>query len=106
MWKRFALLWTVVKGDARLLWRALRHPAAPGWLKLGVVGIVLYLLSPVDLIPDVLPVIGVMDDLVIVPLAIRWLYRRLPDALRAELEGRAAPRAKPSSGPDVVDMPR
>ena len=36
MWKRLALLWTVVRGDARKLWRALRHPASPGWLKVGV----------------------------------------------------------------------
>lgn len=78
MFKRITLLWTVVRGDARRLWIALRHPAAPGWLKLGTAMIALYLLSPVDLIPDVLPVIGVVDDLVLVPLAIRWLLDRLP----------------------------
>lgn len=106
MWKRLSLLWSVVKGDARLLWKALRHPRAPGWLKLGVAGIALYLLSPVDFIPDFLPVIGVVDDLVIVPLAIRWLYGQLPEALRAELEGRAPRHSGPTTGPDVVDMPR
>ena len=69
MWKRIALLWTLVRGDARQLWFALRHPAAPGWLKLGTAMIALYLLSPIDLIPDALPLIGVVDDLVLVPLA-------------------------------------
>ncbi|AEG93270.1 Conserved hypothetical protein [Ramlibacter tataouinensis TTB310] len=78
MWKRLTLLWTVLRGDARQLWRALRHPASPGWLKLGTALIAMYLLSPVDLVPDVLPFIGVVDDLVLVPLAIRWLLRRLP----------------------------
>ena len=78
MIKRLTLLWTVVRGDARQLWFALRHPAAPLWLKLGTGLIALYLFSPVDLIPDVLPFIGVMDDLVLVPLAIRWLLKRLP----------------------------
>ena len=39
MWKRLAVLWTVVRGDAKLLWMALRHPRAPGWLKLGTLGI-------------------------------------------------------------------
>jgi hypothetical protein len=47
MWKRQALLWTVVRGDARQLWFALRHPAAPKWLKVGAALIVLYVLSPI-----------------------------------------------------------
>lgn len=91
MFKRISLLWSLVKGDARLLWRALRHPQSPGWLKLGTVGIALYLLSPIDLIPDVIPVIGVLDDIVLVPLAIRFLLNRLPAHLRADID--AGPRA-------------
>ena len=91
MFKRFSLLWSLVKGDARLLWRALRHPQSPGWLKLGALGVVLYLISPIDLIPDVIPVIGVLDDIVLVPLAIRFLLNRLPAHLRADIG--AAPRA-------------
>jgi uncharacterized membrane protein YkvA (DUF1232 family) len=82
--KRLTLLWSVVRGDARQLWHAVRHPAAPSWLKLGAVGIVLYVVSPIDLLPDVLPIIGVMDDLVVVPLAMRWLLKRLPPELAAE----------------------
>ena len=78
MFKRLTLLWAVMRGDARQLWFALRHPAAPRWLKWGAAGIALYVLSPIDLIPDVLPVIGLVDDLVLVPLAIRWLLQRLP----------------------------
>jgi uncharacterized membrane protein YkvA (DUF1232 family) len=38
----------------------------------------LYVLSPIDLIPDALPFVGALDDLVLVPLAIRWLLKRLP----------------------------
>ena len=78
MFKRLTLLWTLVRGDARQMWFALRHPDAPGWLKWGCALIALYLFSPIDLIPDVLPVIGMVDDLVLVPLAIRWLLNRLP----------------------------
>lgn len=78
MWKRIALLWTVLRGDARQLWFALRHPGSPAWFKAGVALVALYLLSPVDLIPDWLPFIGVVDDLVLVPLALRWLLQRLP----------------------------
>jgi uncharacterized membrane protein YkvA (DUF1232 family) len=81
MWKRLSLLWTLVRGDARQLWWALRHPAAPNWLKLGAALMVLYVFSPIDLIPDVLPFVGVVDDLVLVPLAIRWLLKSLPPEL-------------------------
>ena len=90
MWKRLSLLWTVVRGDAKLLWRALRHPQAPGWLKLGALGVVAYVIWPVDLIPDFIPIIGVMDDIVLVPLAIRFLLDRLPAGLREQISRPAA----------------
>jgi uncharacterized membrane protein YkvA (DUF1232 family) len=90
MWKRIAALWSVVRGDARRLWLALRHPLAPGWLKAGTAMIVLYLLSPIDLIPDALPIIGVLDDLIVVPMAIRWLLSKLPAAIAADVDRRMA----------------
>ncbi|MDB5743999.1 MAG: hypothetical protein JWR68_2314 [Polaromonas sp.] len=90
MFKRLTLLWTVLRGDARQLWFALRHPDAPGWLKWGCAFIALYLFSPIDLIPDVLPVIGMVDDLVLVPLAIRWLLGRLPPHIVQAANGRRA----------------
>ena len=83
MFKRVSWLWTVVRGDARQLWAALRHPGSPGWLKLGTALIALYVLSPIDLIPDVLPFGGGLDDIVVVPLAIRWLLKRLPPEIAA-----------------------
>lgn len=85
MWKRLSVIWSVVKGDARLMWRALKHPQSPGWLKAGAAGMVLYLISPVDLIPDVVPVLGVMDDIVIIPLAMNWLLKRLPANIRRDI---------------------
>ncbi len=90
MFKRITLLWVLLRGDARRLWAALRHPDAPSWLKWGTAAIALYLFSPIDLIPDVLPIIGIADDLVLVPLAIRWLLNRLPP-------GFAEPAAKRST---------
>ena len=68
-----------------MLWLALRHPHAPGWLKWGVGALLLYVLSPVDLIPDVIPLFGVVDDVVLLPLAIRFMLRKLPATLRAEI---------------------
>jgi uncharacterized membrane protein YkvA (DUF1232 family) len=88
MWKRLTLLWTLVRGDARQLWFALRHPAAPRWLKIGAVLLVLYVVSPIDLIPDAIPFVGALDDLVLVPLAIRWLLKRLPPEIAAAAAAR------------------
>jgi uncharacterized membrane protein YkvA (DUF1232 family) len=78
MFKRLALLWTLVRGDARQLWFALRHPRSPSWLKWGTAGLALYLFSPIDFVPDFIPFLGVVDDLVIIPFAIRWMLKRLP----------------------------
>ena len=83
MFKRLTLLWVLMRGDARQLWFALRHPQAPGWLKWGTAAIALYLISPIDFIPDMLPFFGIADDLVLVPLAIRWLLKRLPPEIAA-----------------------
>lgn len=91
MLKRLTLLWTLVRGDARLLWRALRHPGAPRWLRPAVALLALYLVWPADLVPDLVPVLGLADDLVLVPLAVRFLLDRLPPALRAELGAGPSP---------------
>lgn len=87
MLKRLALLWTLVRGDARRLWRALRHPNAPLWLKLGTVGLVIYVISPIDLIPDLIPFLGIADDLVLVPLGVRFLLSKLPLNIREDIAG-------------------
>jgi uncharacterized membrane protein YkvA (DUF1232 family) len=89
MLKRLSVLWVAVRGDARRLWVALRHPEAPVWLKLGSAGLVLYLISPVDLLPDVVPMLGMVDDLVLIPLAMRWMLNRLPPQLRGEEDKKA-----------------
>ena len=89
MWKRLAVIWAALKGDLRVLWFALRHPQSPAWLKLGVAGGVLYLLMPLDLIPDVIPVIGALDDLVILSLLLRFMLGRLPAEVRADAQRRA-----------------
>jgi len=86
--KRLMLLWTLVRGDARRLWRALRHPGSPAWLKWAVAGLALYLLSPVDLLPDFIPLLGLVDDLVLIPLAIRALLNRLPPHVKAAIDER------------------
>lgn len=78
MWKRLVALALALRGDLLLLWAALRHPQCPRWLKLGTAALVLYVLLPFDLIPDFIPGIGVVDDIVIVTFGVRWLLKRLP----------------------------
>jgi len=85
MWKRLAVLWSVVRGDVRTLWRALRHPGAPRWLWPAAALIAVYVVSPLDFIPDFIPLLGVVDDVVLVPLAIRFLLRRLPASVLADI---------------------
>ncbi|RVU49594.1 YkvA family protein [Rubrivivax rivuli] len=85
MWKKLAVLWTLLRSDALQLWRALRHPLQPRWLKPAAALLVLYLLSPIDLLPDFIPLLGVVDDLVLIPLAVRYMLRRLPAAVRADI---------------------
>jgi uncharacterized membrane protein YkvA (DUF1232 family) len=83
--KRLMFLWTLLRTDARRVRVALRHPLTPGWFKLGVALAALYLISPVDLLPDFVPFLGVADDLVLVPLALRWLLERLPATVQGDL---------------------
>jgi uncharacterized membrane protein YkvA (DUF1232 family) len=85
MLKRLAMLWTLLRGDARQLWRALRHPLQPRWLKPAVALLLLYLVSPVDLLPDFIPLLGIVDDLVLIPLAVRFLLQRLPPHVRVDI---------------------
>jgi uncharacterized membrane protein YkvA (DUF1232 family) len=80
-----------VRRDAVALFLAARDSRTP-WYAKAMAGLVAaYALSPIDLIPDFIPVVGYLDDLVIVPLGIWIVVRLIPDDLmhefRAEAEG-------------------
>lgn len=70
--------------EAAVLWFAFRNPATPWPLKAASLLTGLYLLSPIDLIPFSVPLLGVVDDLVLVPLAVSLISGRLPVAVRGE----------------------
>src|SRR3954469_19208348 len=63
---------------------AARHPQTPWYAKLVVAGCVAYALTPVDLIPDVIPVVGFIDDLIFIPLAIALAVRFIPAPVLAD----------------------
>lgn len=80
MRRLLALLWRVSRSDLRILWLALRSPARPGWLLPATVMLAVYALSPFSY---AIPVLGIVDDFVLVPLALHWLVRRLPPHFHA-----------------------
>ncbi|KOC89337.1 YkvA family protein [Winslowiella iniecta] len=72
------------KSNLTMMWYACRNPQTPLYIK-GLLGVVaLYLISPLDLIPDVIPVVGWLDDAIVVPLGISMLLKLLPDEVRAD----------------------
>ena len=79
-----------LKTEVLALYLAARHPATPWYAKLLVAGIVAYALSPIDLIPDFVPVLGYLDDLVLIPLGIALAVRLIPPGVLAECRAKAA----------------
>ncbi|MEQ1686643.1 MAG: YkvA family protein [Burkholderiaceae bacterium] len=63
------------------LWKLFKHPQAPRGAKWVAFAVLAYAVSPIDLIPDFIPVLGQLDDLVIVPLGIALVVRLTPKPL-------------------------
>jgi uncharacterized membrane protein YkvA (DUF1232 family) len=78
-----------LKSETLALWLAARHPDTPWYAKLLVAGIVAYALSPIDLIPDFVPVLGYLDDLILIPLGIVVAVRIIPRPILEECRARA-----------------
>jgi uncharacterized membrane protein YkvA (DUF1232 family) len=78
--------------DVVALWIAARDPRVPFAAKLAAGLVAAYALSPIDLIPDFIPVLGYLDDLIIVPLGILLVVRMIPAPLMEEFRQEAARR--------------
>ena len=95
MWPVRALKCLKTAGrDGLVLLYALRDAGTPFAVKAGIVGLALYTVSPIDLLPDFALLFGWADDLAILMLGIPFLVRRLPEAVRM----RAALRAEQALG--------
>ena len=68
-----------IKQQVTLLWTAYQHPECPMYVKLLIGLIVLYALSPIDLIPDFIPVIGYLDEMILLPILITLALKLMPD---------------------------
>jgi prepilin-type N-terminal cleavage/methylation domain-containing protein len=78
-----------LKAEVLALYLAARHPRTPWYAKLFLAAIVAYALSPIDLIPDFIPVIGFVDEIVLLPLAIALALKMIPAEVMSECRARA-----------------
>ncbi|MGF6092298.1 YkvA family protein [Pseudomonas sp. 18173] len=79
-----------LKRQTMVLWFCYRHPQTPWLPKWVSVFVVAYALSPIDLIPDFIPVLGYLDDVIILPLGILLALRLMPIAVLQECQLKAA----------------
>ena len=83
--------------DALALWIAARDRRTPWVATLLAALVAAYAFSPIDLIPDVIPVLGLLDDLLLVPLGIALAVRLVPPVLMREFRDAADGRDRPRS---------
>lgn len=87
-----------IKRDMHAVWLAARDPRTPLVAKVLALIVAAYAVSPIDLIPDFIPVIGYLDDLIIVPLGIMLVVRLIPpEVMREHRETAAQASERPVS---------
>ncbi|MEN4793329.1 YkvA family protein [Pantoea agglomerans] len=87
-----------IKRDVHAVWLAARDPRTPLVAKVLALIVAAYAVSPIDLIPDFIPVIGYLDDLIIVPLGIMLVVRLIPpEVMREHRETAAQASERPVS---------
>lgn len=69
------------------LWTALRARETPLHLKAATLFVAFYLINPFDIVPDFIPLLGWVDDIVLIPLMVSWIVSRLPVPARARAGG-------------------
>jgi uncharacterized membrane protein YkvA (DUF1232 family) len=80
---------TALKADTYALYLAARDPRTPLLAKVLAMGVAAYALSPIDLIPDFIPVLGYLDDLLIVPIGLAAAIRLVPKDVMEECRAKA-----------------
>lgn len=87
-----------VKRDVTAVWLAARDPRTPWPVRLAALAVAAYALSPVDLIPDFIPVLGLLDDAVVLPLGVLLVVRLIgPERMREHRAAADALAARPVS---------
>lgn len=93
-----------IKIDVIALWLAARDSRVPTLAKVVAAVVAAYALSPVDLIPDFVPILGYLDDLVIVPLGIVLAVKLIPEQVMQDLRAKARGQQKPTSTAGLVGI--
>jgi len=79
-----------LKQQTLVVYFAARDPRTPWLARLLAIGVAAYALTPIDLIPDFIPVLGYLDDLIIVPLGVMLVLRLVPAAVLTDARTRAS----------------
>jgi len=84
MFLRLIRLFKLTGREAAVLWYACRNPATPRPIKIGAMLLALYIVSPLDLMPDTLPILGWVDDVTLLAFAIPAILKLVPKAVLGE----------------------
>lgn len=69
-----------------MLWHAFWHPLTPTYLKVLTILTALYVISPIDIVSDIIPVLGWVDDFIIVSFAVSWIVSRIPRSVTQDFD--------------------
>ena len=89
MLKRLRIWSRKLKGEVLTVAIAMKDPRTPWYAKALGAGIVAYALSPIDLIPDFIPILGMVDDAILIPLGIKLLVTLIPEVVLIESRAKA-----------------
>ena len=81
-----------LKTETYAVYLAVKDPRVPWYARLSALCVVAYVLSPIDLIPDFIPVLGYLDDLILVPIGIALTIKMIPADVLAECRAKAQVR--------------
>ncbi len=73
-----------MKEKILLLFSAMRDERTPWYAKAMVVLVLAYIVSPIDIIPDFIPVIGLLDEAILVPIALAIIFKLIPDSVKQD----------------------
>jgi uncharacterized membrane protein YkvA (DUF1232 family) len=89
LWQTWKLKARQLKTETYALYLAYRDPRTPWYARAFAVLVVAYAFSPIDLIPDFIPVLGYLDDLVLIPAGVALALKMIPPAVMAECRAEA-----------------
>ena len=89
MWQRLKAWAKEIENEGLTLWFACRHPEMPLLPKILALLVVAYFMSPIDLIPDFIPVLGYLDEVILLPVSIYLILKLVPAPVIAECRPQA-----------------